>query len=150
VGAAHDCCIILAVPLFRGDSRCATASAHTLYAALPAFVNLSAASAAFALYAPTVGPCVPQGSGFTVSASTLPALVSWYAVNGAVALASPPALNVFRLALAKTDCFLDPTDPNSAGQVVFSPPPLRQPPFYYQCPTRSTWGLVQCDRSMLP
>jgi len=46
-----------------------------------------------------------------------------------VTLASPPALNVSRLALAQTDCFVDPTDPNSAGQVVvFSPPPSPMPP----------------------
>jgi len=113
-------------------------SLHAVYEALTTFVNLSEASAAFSLYVPTVGPCVPQGSGFTsgwvtryftVAASTLPALISWDAVNGAVALASPPAINVSRLALAPTDCFVDPTDPNAATQVVvFSPPPSPAPP----------------------
>jgi hypothetical protein len=109
-----------------------------VYEALTSFVNLSEASAAFSLYVPTVGPCVPQGSGFTsgwvtryftVAASSLPAVISWDAVNGDVVLASPPALNVSRLALAPTDCFVDPTDPNAEGQVVvFSPPPSPPPP----------------------
>jgi hypothetical protein len=104
------------------------------------YVNLSMASAVFSLYAPSVGPCIPQGSGFStgwvtkyysVPASSLPALISWDAVNGAVTMASPPAINVSRLALASSDCFVDPTDPNSATQVVlFSPPPSPPLPPY--------------------
>jgi len=109
-----------------------------VYEALTAFVGLGAASSAFSLYVPSIGPCVPQGSGYTrgwvsryytVAASSLPSLISWDAANGATVLTSPPALNVSRLALAPTDCFVDPTDPNSATQVVlFSPPPSPAPP----------------------
>jgi hypothetical protein len=125
-----------------------------VYEALTLYVNLSMASAVFSLYAPSVGPCIPQGSGFStgwvtkyysVPASSLPALISWDAVNGAVTVASPPAINVSRLALASSDCFVDPTDPNSATQVVlFSPPPSPLPPPRPPSPSPPPISASQC------
>lgn len=138
-------------PLWVPVQQCADAGAHALYENLPAFSSFGVASSNFSLYVPTIGPCVPLGSGFssgwatayyTVPLSSLSPLVAWDAVHGAVAMTSaPPNINVSRLALSASDCFFDSSDPDAAAMVlVFSPPPSpprppppQPPPVYSSC-----------------
>jgi len=112
-----------------------------VYEAIPQAVSLANASTSFFLYAPSINPCIPAGSGFasgwvstyfTISAQSLASssgLYSWSASAGFAAVSSPPAgLALSRLSLDNSECFYYIPDSSAMALTISPPMPPPHPP----------------------